>query len=416
MKSFLERNQKLIGLVGGLLVLMGTAFALLLTGGVFRDTFVVTAEFADAAGLKAGDDVTVAGLDAGTIGAIEVRDGVVQVELKVDQGVKMPADSEAEIVIETLLGRKSVALHGGSSDRLLADGDRITVDDTTTPVELLHVANTSRPLLERSDPQALQDLMNRLTAITKGKRRQVGTLITGLADVTQVIDERSSELSRLLDSFDILSGTFAEKDETLVSLIDNLNLVLANLDERSDDLERLLEATDTASHETADLVMRNRSQLDGALGGLHTALTTLDKHQVDLAATISYLEQSVQGYSSVGYSQGTPNRWANIFVQSLGPVGIDAFFGPCGAFDQALDQLLGPDPRDCPDRAEYGDQDPEDGGPQGGGAGRSAQPAPPRQEPGDGLPEAPLPGDIGDLIDDATGDVDLIDALRGSLP
>lgn len=417
-KSFLERNQKLIGFLGVVAVLTGTAFALLLSGGVFRDTYTVMAEFSDAAGLKAGDDVSVAGLDAGSVGAVTIEGGIVIVELKIDEGVEMPRDSGAEIVIETLLGRKSVRLDGGGSNQMLAEGDRIALEDTRTPVELLDLANRSRPLLDRSDPKAFQDFMNEVTAITQGKRVQVSTLISGLADVTDAVDARKEELSRLLDSFNTLGATFAEKDETLVSLIDNLNVVLGNLSERTTDIERLLESTDSASHSTADLIVRNRPELDHALRSLHGALEVIDQHQVDLAAGISYLQDSVEGYSSVGYSQGIPNRWANIFVQSLGPAGIDAFFGPCGAVDNALDTMLGEDPRDCQDRAEYGDQ--TDGGGGGDGAGNGGGGGPvdngPGSTPKPQEPDEGLPGDVGDLIENLTGDSTLTDDLRGLLP
>src|SRR5205085_2768074 len=91
----------------------------------------------------------------------------------------------------------------------------------------------------------------------------------------------------------------------------------------------------------ADLVRRNRSTLDATLNALHSDLAVIDRHQLDLAATVKYLNQAVQGYSSVGYTQGTSNRWANIFVQSLGPLGVDALLGPCGAVDKLIDQLLG---------------------------------------------------------------------------
>jgi phospholipid/cholesterol/gamma-HCH transport system substrate-binding protein len=419
-KSFLERNQKLIGVLGILAVFAGTAFSLLLSGGFFRDTYTVRAEFADAAGLRSSDDVQVAGLDAGSIGEVEVDDGVVVVELKIDEDVEMPRDANAEIVIETLLGRKAVRLEGGSSREMLAEGDEIPLENTRTPVELLDLANRSRPLLDRSDPQAFQDFMDQITAVTEGKSVQVSSLISGLADVTDAVDSRKRELARLLDSFNTLGATFAEKDETLVSLIDNLNVVLTNLSERTDDVERLLESTDSASNATANLIRRNRPALDGALTQLHEALEVIDRHQVDLAATISYLHDSVQGYSSVAYSAGGSynNRWANIFVQSLGPVGIDAFFGPCGTFDNALDDLLGEDPRSCDDRAEYGDG-------YGGGPGSNDE-----NGTGDGSPQAPEPpgqdelpspdegfeGDVGDLLDNLTGDSTLTEDLRGLLP
>ncbi|MGH2752736.1 MAG: MCE family protein [Actinomycetota bacterium] len=416
-KSFLERNQKLVGFLGVVAVILGTAFSLLLSGGFFRDTYTVTAEFADAAGLRSSDDVQVAGLDAGAIGSVEVVDGVVEVELKIDKDIEMPRDANAEIVIETLLGRKAVRIEGGSSTEMLADGDQITLENTRTPVELLDLANRSRPLLDRSDPQAFQDFMNQITAVTQGKSVQVSTLISGLADVTDAVDSRKRELARLLDSFNTLGATFADKDDTLVSLIDNLNIVLGNLSERTDDVERLLESTDSASHATADLVRRNRPELDRALDQLHEALEVIDRHQVDLAAGVSYLHDSVEGYSSVAYSAGGSykNRWANIFVQSLGPLGIDAFFGPCGGFDNALDDLLGEDPRDCEDRAEYGD-DYGGGGNDGGGASGGESPEEPQQPPVSRESDGGLGGDVGDLIDNVTGDETLSDDLRGLLP
>ena len=180
-----------------------------------------------------------------------------------------------------------------------------------------------------------------------------------------------------------------------------------------------MQATDSASHEVADLVSRNRSDLDPMLQQLHVALDTINQHQLDLAGVLSYLEESVQGYQSVGYSQGVPNRWANIFVQSVGGVGIDEFFGPCGVFDDALDQILGEDPRSCTERAEYGSPDDEDnpnnnsgGGGSGGGSGGGTA-----SEGGDApsLPgEEDMPNDLGDILDSVTGD-STSSALRSGL-
>lgn len=418
-KSFLERNQIIIGILAALFVLGASAFSLLLSSGAFDDTYSVSARFSDAAGLKSGDDVKVAGLDAGKVDSVEIEGGEVVVTMKIDTGIEMPADSQAEIVIETLLGKKNVTLHGGESAEKLADGDEIALEDTRTPVELLDIANTSVRLLDRSDAQALETFMEEVTKITKGKRQQVSTLVGGFTKIATAIDQRKNELSRLIDSLRTVSATFAERDDTLISLIDNFDVVLGNLAERTDDVQSLLENTDSASHEIADLVSRNRSALDGSLQQLSLALKTLDEHQVDLAASISYLEDSVKGYQSVGYSQGIPNRWANIFVQSLGPLGLDAYFGPCGAFDQALDKLLGPDPRPCDKRSEADDEgqekDPEgepgedDDDDDDGDPPRASNPAE------ELLEDDPLPGDVGDLIDSVTGSTGLGAALREGL-
>ncbi len=393
-KSFLERNQLVIGSLGVIFVLVGSVLALALSGGVFADTYSVKAQFKDAAGIRAGDKVTIAGLDAGSIGSVEITGAIVEIELKIDSDIEMPADSDAAIVVETLLGRKSVELVAGDSSTNLAEGDLIPVERTTTPIEIADLNDASVSLLERSDAEALEQLMIEVTKITKGKSREIGQVIDGLATVTDALDSKKSELQRLIESMSTLAGTFASRDDKIVKLIDDYNVVLGNLADRRSELTALLENTDSAAHEVADLVADNRPVLDSTFTSLTQALKVVDGHQVDLAATIPYLEAAVRGYSSVGYSQGIPNRWANIFVQSLGPVGIDAIAGPCGLLDQALDEILGPDPRPCSEREEFG-QGGVGGEAPDGGDGGSDEPA---------LPDAPvLPGDLGDLFDSVVG-------------
>jgi phospholipid/cholesterol/gamma-HCH transport system substrate-binding protein len=355
-KSFLERSQRTIGAVGLGLLLAGTAFALLLTGGVFARTYPVSAVFADAAGIRPGDKVTVAGLSAGTVKGERIENGHVVIDLAVSKGVKLPADSRAEIVIQTLLGKRAVSLVAGNGPGELSGGSVIPLDRTQTPVDITQLNDISVRLMDRSDAGALNTLLGELTKVTEGKKEQVGQIVTGLADVAQAVDSRRAQLKDLVTSLRVLSTTLGERDQTIVSLIDHLDPVLSNLADRQKDIQTLLVATDSASHATADLIRRNRTVLDNTLGSLHQVLQVLDKHQLDLAAAVSYMEDSVQGYQSVGYSGsncgrvdsqscngGTPNRWANIFVQSLGPAGVDALLEKCGTVDQLIDKILGTD-------------------------------------------------------------------------
>jgi phospholipid/cholesterol/gamma-HCH transport system substrate-binding protein len=386
-KSFLERNQRITGLIGVLAVLAGTAFALLLSGGVFARRYTVTAFFTDAAGIQSGDDVTVAGLGAGAVKGLRIEQGKVAIDLAVDSGVKLPSDSRAEIVVQTLLGKEAVNLVAGRASSELRDGSVIPVDRTTTPVDITELNDISVRLMEESDAGALNDFLAEVSNVTAGKDQEVHELIGSLANVVEAVDSRRQQLSRLITSLRILSTTFGERDKTIVSMIDNLNPVLANLAARQRDIQTLLEATDAASHNTADLVVRNRAVLDQTLSALHDDLSVLNAHQLDIAATITYLNQSVQGYQSVGYSEGNcgekdppcnegiPNHWANIFVQSLGPAGIDALLGKCGAVDQLIDEMLG---SNC-----------EDSGGSGGGQGRVPLPGSGGQNGGG---RVPIPG------------------------
>ncbi|MFL5798002.1 MAG: MCE family protein [Actinomycetota bacterium] len=379
-KSSLERNQRVIGLLALALLLGGSAVALLLTGGVFASRYDVTAYFTDAAGIQPGDQVTVAGLPAGVVKGLRIQHGQVAVDLGINSSVDMPRDSTADIVVQTLLGKEAVDLKAGESKARLEDGDTIPVERTTTPVDITQLNDISVRLMNHSDAQALNRLLAEVSQVAAGKGPDVHRLVTGLANLAAAVDARRQQLGGLIDALRKLSTTLANKDQTIVSLIDNLTPVMQNLAQRERAIATLLQSTDSAAHETADLVQRNRGKLDATLNALHTDLAVIDRHQIDLAATIRYLNQAVQGYSSVGYSSGVPNRWANIFVQSLGPAGVDALLGQCGAVDQLIDQVLG---TNCQNAG------------QGGGSKHGSQHLPPVPAPT--LPAGPGPLPTGAL-------------------
>jgi phospholipid/cholesterol/gamma-HCH transport system substrate-binding protein len=399
--SILERNQKVIGAISLALILGGTALALLLQGGLLTPSYKVTAYFTDAAGIVEGDPVTVAGLPAGTVKDLRIERGLVAMDLGIEDDVELSSDSRAEIVIETLLGRRSVSVVIGQSREPLQDGDVIPVDRTTTPIDITELNDISVRLLNESDADAFEGFLEDVAEITEGQSKHVSSLITGLNKVLAAVDSRRLQLSRLIESLRTLSVTFGERDQQIVSLIDDLDVVLGNLAERQEDLETLLLSTDSASHETADLVTRNRAVLDATLNDLHEDLQVLDQHQLDLAATIAYLENAVQGYSSVGYSQGTPNEWANIFVQALGPASVDGVVGECGMVDQLVDHYFG---TSCQDGGGGGVAGPgtETGtaGPATGGGGGPVPQPPDLVQPSG---SSPLPCSIGDVVDSVVG-------------
>ena len=65
---------------------------------------------------------------------------------------------------------------------------------------------------------------------------------------------------------------------------------------------------------------------------------------------MSYLGSALKGFQSIAYSGSTPVSWGNIFVNPASLTNTFGVIGPCGTFDQILDQALGPDPTPCDDQ------------------------------------------------------------------
>jgi phospholipid/cholesterol/gamma-HCH transport system substrate-binding protein len=350
-KSFTERNPRIIGAILITLILVGTVGALFLTAGVIKGQYSVRAQFADTAGLKKGDKVRVAGVSSGSVGSIRQAGSRVEVALKIDNGVELSRDTRAQVIVETLLGSKYVRLVTGHDwTSTLHKGSVIT--NTSSPTEVLDVQNIGTPLLHQTNAKAINDLLGSLATVTKDKREEVATIIDGLNRVTAQVNRRQTQTRDLITAAKDVAGTLAHRDQDLVGLVDNLNVVVRSLADQRVQLANLLNQTAAAARATADLVGANRVKLDAVLDELHQDLVIVGRHQVDLAQSVAYLGVAIQGFSSIGYSgaNNNPNRWANVFAQGLGPAGVDPVLGSCGVVDQTLDLALGRDPLPCSQR------------------------------------------------------------------
>jgi phospholipid/cholesterol/gamma-HCH transport system substrate-binding protein len=85
----------------------------------------LTADFASVGGLQPRAAVEIAGVPAGSVESISLRHDAAHVVLHVDASVLVPADSNATIKSEGLVGETYVAIQPGTSGAHLAPGGRI---------------------------------------------------------------------------------------------------------------------------------------------------------------------------------------------------------------------------------------------------------------------------------------------------
>lgn len=345
--SLLERNMVTIGLIVVLIAAAVTVAGLSITRAMLVDGYEVTAEFEDAAGLREGDAVLVAGVRQGRVLDLEIAGDRVEATLLIE-GAELGADTTARVMVETLVGKRVVQLDAGRGfAEALDDGDRIPLERTSTTVDVPEFGDEAEELLSEVDSEALNTFLVALDDVVRGQREELADLIDGGTDLSEVVIDQESELRGLLRELEGLGDTLNERDEELVGIIDDVDVALGRLNERHDDLRRLLRATRSTTATAADLVGDKRGELDRILSDLHGITDVLDRHQRDLAEGLAYMGDAVLGYSSITLAHGQPVDWGKVFVQSLGPAGVDTLLGCGGEIDKQLDALFGPDPRSC---------------------------------------------------------------------
>ncbi len=334
MKSFRDRNPYAVGLVSVAFIALFTGFAFAV--GLFHlleDTYAMEGVFTDAAGLRSGDEVKIAGVKVGRVTGVKAdhENGNVRVTWVVNHGVEVGREATAEIALETLLGAKYVRLAGPVEDPLMEDLTRdervIPVSRTQTPFDVFELTRIATNNIEQLHTEQLNAFINDLADVTEGKRDSVTALIEGLDRVSAAIVERDDELRDLLEQAEALSGTLAEKDQTLVQLVDASEQILTLIANRRDELAAALGEGADAVVQLGRLIGEHRTELDRILDNLHPTLDVVAAHQDDLDVGLAWAGPAFYQQALAG-SHGP---WLDIFVYSLG---VDPQSLLCGLFNQ----------------------------------------------------------------------------------
>jgi len=101
-------------------------------------TYSVRATFGNVSGLKRGALVEMAGVNVGKVSNISLgEDDRAQVELLINNGVKITDDAIASIKTQGIIGDKYIKISQGGSEELLADGAVVTETESALDLEEL---------------------------------------------------------------------------------------------------------------------------------------------------------------------------------------------------------------------------------------------------------------------------------------
>ena len=319
-KNFRERSPILIGIISILGIAAGTLFAFSIDKiPALKQAYDIQAEFADAAGLKADNQVRVAGIKVGTVGSVELAGDRVLVTLEIENGIQIPDDAFAEIKLATILGTKFVDIDAKGGAPYLESGDLIPLERTAIPYEIYQASNQGTAVLEDLDGPALNAMLEQLSKLVRVAREEVGIALSGLNELGMGLSDRQDDLRSLLANASELTDVLADEGQELNQVISASDEVLASLAAQREEIQGLLESTKLMSGELASLLRDNRGNIDSILTKLHRALVVLDRNVKHLDVAFEYAGASSRYFGSV-LQQG---RWADIAPCTI-------FAGPCG--------------------------------------------------------------------------------------
>lgn len=250
----MKREAK-IGIFGVAMILLAWGGIRFLSGlDVFARNVEYVAVYDQVNGVQEASAVMMKGVKVGTVSAIELAPSVsdkVAIRLLIQRAYRIPANSEARIFSDGLMGGKAIEIVLGDSPTYLEKGDTILSSRTR---DLMDVAGSELDFFKQKFAVIADDLSLTLNNLNK------------------ILEENTDHLNHTMANLDRMSGD------------------VADLLER--EKEHLAEAVAGFS-EFATMLGQSAPKVDSLLGGVNNLVTTLDREQVaeKLASTIASLDE-----------------------------------------------------------------------------------------------------------------------------
>lgn len=312
-KPFRERNPVVVGAVG-----IGLVVAMLLMAFNIDDVPLLagrshSAALTEAGGLKAGDDVRIAGVKVGKITTVDLEGGHVRVDFRVDPSTSLGSETAASVRIKTILGQKFLMLEPAGRGEL---DEEIPLSRTVPAYEVVEAFSDLATTAEDIDTAELAHALDTIADTFRDTPDEVRAAVDGLGRLSRTVASRDDQLRELLDHADGVTGVLSNRNKELVTLLADGDLLLQELSRRREDIHTLLVSTATLSDQLTALVRENRKQIGPTLRNLGNVLGTLQANQDSLDRSIRLLAPFVRVFANT-----TGNGpWFDTYVQNLAPV------------------------------------------------------------------------------------------------
>jgi len=322
MKPFRERNPIPIGLASmGVIVLLLVAALNIDSLPVIGGGTTYTAHFTEAAGLRSGDEVRVAGVLSGRVRDVSLDGDRVRVRFRVSDAW-VGDETTAYIKIKSVLGQKYVSLDPRGDD--VQDPDAtIPLERTASPYDVLEAFRGLAETQNDIDTDQLAKSLTVLSDTVRDSPTEVRNALDGLSRLSETIAKRDGELATLLANTKDVSALLANRTGELEKLVADGNLLLAELQERRNAISRLLDATLALSAQLRGLVADNAGQLAPALNQLEKVTDLLIRNQQKLSEGLFLMGPFVRLFTpAIGNGRWFDNYVYGVLPPTLGTVSL----------------------------------------------------------------------------------------------
>lgn len=309
-----KRSPVFMGVLGLAMVLLVTISAFSLDKLPFLGSGTkYTAEFAEAAGLKKGNEVRVAGVKVGAVSSVRLDGSKVLVDFRT-RDTWIGNETTASIQIKTLLGQKFLALDPKGSGP--ADPSKpIPLSRTVSPYDVIDAFTDAAKNIDQIDTAQLATSMQVLSDAFATTPPEIRGSIDGVARLSETLAKRDEQLRKLFAATRQTTQVLADRNAEFERLLGSAGQLLTELNVRQQAISQLLSGAKSVAAELSALVADNEEQIGPALTNLRGSIDLLNANQQNVSKT---LELAAPFYGIYANVLGT-GRWFDAVIVNLIP-------------------------------------------------------------------------------------------------
>ncbi|BDB41496.1 MULTISPECIES: MlaD family protein [Mycobacterium] len=254
-------------------VLIGTMLAIHAFGAGYRH---YTAEFLQAASLRPGNPITVAGIPVGEVTSMELVGDHVEAGLKIKNDVALGKDSKASIRVTTILGSRYLALYPDGNGSLA--NNTFDLSHTDVPYDLQAALQDATTTFEQVDSDRFAQSLTVLGKQMQGLPEVVPQAIANIDSLSSIIAQRRDQLGQLLKSTEQVSNTLRRQQAGIGNLVNQSQDLLGHFAARRAVFHSLMRSITTLVETMNDIVVNDRAGVDGLLKDVHEFTDLMARH------------------------------------------------------------------------------------------------------------------------------------------
>ncbi|OBJ40602.1 mammalian cell entry protein [Mycolicibacterium mucogenicum] len=269
-----DYNKFWLGVIGlTVIIVMVAAVVLVSILDIGKKQY--TAEFAQAAAIKSGNAVTIAGINVGEVQNVQLAGDHVVVTFKADKNVRLGTETRAAIKLTTILGSRYLEISPAGAGHL--PGNTIELSHTEVPYDLQKTLEGATSTLSPLDADKIAESVRVMSGSLQGVPEALPEALTNLNSLAGVIQSRRDQLGTLITNADTIAALLHRQKADLGALVLQGNQILGEITTRRVAMQRLFDGV-TLLADRAHTLLANEPQLDALISNLHEFSKMLAEH------------------------------------------------------------------------------------------------------------------------------------------